>query len=76
MREPERIVRFETVKSLTGLSRSTIYRKIREGTFPAQLKVSANGAGWHASEISRWVADPAGWRPLMTATDRADASRA
>ncbi|WP_050453421.1 helix-turn-helix transcriptional regulator [Candidatus Burkholderia verschuerenii] len=63
MREPERIVRMETVKSLTGLSQSTIYRKIREGTFPAQLKISANSAGWHASEISRWVANPTVWRP-------------
>ncbi|MFG1374916.1 AlpA family phage regulatory protein [Xanthobacter oligotrophicus] len=63
MREPERIIRMKTVRSLTGLSQSTIYRKIREGTFPAQLKVSANGSGWHASEISRWVANPAAWRP-------------
>lgn len=61
MREPERIVRFETVKSLTGLSRSTIYRKIREGTFPAQIKITITGSGWYASEIARWVANPAGW---------------
>ncbi|MEH3117219.1 MAG: AlpA family phage regulatory protein [Methylorubrum populi] len=58
-----RIVRMDTVRSLTGLSRSTIYRKIREGTFPAQLKITIAGAGWHASEIARWVANPAAWRP-------------
>lgn len=63
MREPERIVRMQTVKSLTGLSQSTIYRKIREGTFPAQLKVTIIGSGWHASEINRWIANPAAWRP-------------
>ena len=45
MREPDRIVRLKTVLSRTGLSRSTIYRKIAEGTFPAQLKISANGTG-------------------------------
>jgi prophage regulatory protein len=45
-----------------GLSRSTIYRKIAEGTFPAQLKISTNGAGWRESDINRWIADPAGWR--------------
>ena len=33
-------------KIRTGLSRSTIYRKIAEGTFPAQLRISTNGAGW------------------------------
>jgi prophage regulatory protein len=63
MREPERIVRLKTVLARTGLSRSTIYRKIAEGTFPPQLKISANGSGWHESDINRWVADPVGWRP-------------
>jgi hypothetical protein len=38
-------------------------RKIAEGTFPAQLKISANGTGWHESDINRWIADPASWRP-------------
>lgn len=51
-----------TVRARTGLSRSTIYRKIAEGTFPAQLKISTNGAGWRESDINRWIADPAGWR--------------
>ena len=62
MREPDRIVRMKTVLARTSLSKSTIYRKIGKGTFPAQLKISTNGSGWHESEINRWVANPAGWR--------------
>ncbi len=62
MRQPDRIVRLKTVLARTGLSRSTIYRKIAEGTFPAQIKISTNGAGWKESDINRWVANPAGWR--------------
>jgi prophage regulatory protein len=58
----DRIVRLKTVLARTGLSRSTIYRKIAEGTFPPQLKISTNGAGWRESDINRWVANPAGWR--------------
>jgi prophage regulatory protein len=54
MREPDRIIRLKTVLVRTGLSRSTIYRKIAEGTFPAQLKISTNGTGWHESDINRW----------------------
>ena len=54
---------FETVLARTGLSRSTIYRKIAEGTFPVQLKINTNGTGWHESDINRWIADPVGWRP-------------
>lgn len=61
MRKPDRIIREKTVRDRTGLSRSTIYRKIKDGTFPAQLEISSNGVGWHESDIDRWVADPAGW---------------
>ncbi len=63
MRQPDRIVRLKTVLARTGLSRSTIYRKIAEGTFPPQLKISANGAGWKESDINHWVADPVRRRP-------------
>ena len=75
MRQPDRIIRLDTVRDRTRLSRSTIYRKIAEGTFPAQVRISVNGAGWRESDIDRWIADPAGWRPPMTTTDRMDASR-
>jgi prophage regulatory protein len=63
MREPDRIVRLKTVLARTGLSRSTIYRKITEGTFPPRIKISVNGTGWHESDINRWIADPVSWRP-------------
>ena len=46
MLAPDRIVRLKTVLARTGLSRSTIYRKIAEGTFPPRIKISVNGAGW------------------------------
>ncbi|RWL93400.1 MAG: AlpA family phage regulatory protein [Mesorhizobium sp.] len=61
MPEPDRIIRLGTVLARTGLSRSTMYRKIAEGTFPAQVKISVNGAGWRESDVSRWIADPVRW---------------
>ena len=63
MRQPDRIIRMNTVRDRTGLSRSTIYRKIAEGTFPPQIKISINGAGWRESDIDRRVANPVAWRP-------------
>lgn len=62
MPEPDRIIRLKTVLDRTGLSRSTIYRKIAEGTFPPQLRISVNGAGWSEAEINRWVSNPAAYR--------------
>lgn len=61
MPSPERIIRLRTVLDRTGLSRTTIYRKIAEGTFPAQVKLGVHGAGWHESAIDAWIADPVGW---------------
>lgn len=62
MSNTERIIRLKTVLDRTGLSRSTIYRKIAEGTFPSQVKISVHGAGWHESAINRWISDPVGYR--------------
>jgi len=62
MLHPERIIRRETVLDRTGLSRSTLYRKIADGTFPRQVSISTNGAGWYESAVNRWIADPRGFR--------------
>lgn len=62
MPEPDRIIRLQTVLARTGLSRSTLYRKIAEGTFPCQIKISVHGAGWRESAIERWIADPVAYR--------------
>ncbi|WP_298111121.1 AlpA family transcriptional regulator, partial [Bradyrhizobium sp.] len=43
--------------------RSTIYRKITEGSFPPQIRISVHGSGWRESDINRWIDDPVGWRP-------------
>jgi len=45
MPAPDRIVRLKTVLARCGLSRSTIFRKIAEGTFPAQIRISINETG-------------------------------
>jgi prophage regulatory protein len=59
---PNKMLRLRTVLDRTGLSRSTLYRKIREGTFPRQIPISTNGAGWHENEVSRWIANPPAYR--------------
>jgi prophage regulatory protein len=58
----DRIVRIKTVLNRTGLSRSTLYRKIQDGTFPRQIPISINGAGWSETALNRWIADPPAYR--------------
>lgn len=43
------------VERRTGLSRSTIYRKMREGTFPVPLKISERAVRWRESDIRAYV---------------------
>ena len=62
MSNAERIIRLKTVLTRTGLSRSTLYRKIAEGTFPPQVKISVHGTGWHESKVDGWIADPMAYR--------------
>lgn len=62
MPEPEKILRMRTVLDRTGLSRSTIYRKMREGTFPRQVEISEHCRGWRESAINHWMTDPISYR--------------
>ena len=63
MPEQDRIIRLKTVLHRSGLSRSTVYRKMNEGTFPPRIKVNINGIGWQESELNRWIANPPAYRP-------------
>lgn len=55
---PDRILRIKTVLARTGLSRSTMYRKIHEGSFPRQVAISTRCAGWRESEVNAWLRNP------------------
>lgn len=51
----DRFLRLDEVLHVTGLSRNTVYRRIREGTFPKQLRIGPNSVAWRQSEIVEWM---------------------
>lgn len=55
---PDRILRINTVLERTGLSRSTLYRKIQDGTFPKQVRIATRCAGWRESAVNAWLKNP------------------
>jgi prophage regulatory protein len=57
----DRIIRLSAVLSSTGLSRSTLYRKVADGSFPRPVAISVRATGWHESAVNRWIADPASY---------------
>lgn len=53
------ILRLPKVIETVGLSRSTIYKKIEDGEFPAQVKLGVRSVGWLKSEIEEWLTSKA-----------------
>lgn len=49
------ILRLPAVKNRTGLSRSTIYLRVAEGTFPKAISLGGRAVGWLACEIDEWI---------------------
>ena len=56
--QPQRILRLKSVLERTGLTRSTLYRKMQLGTFPRQLRISVRCAGWRESDVEAWLRNP------------------
>lgn len=52
---PSRLIRLPEVMARVGLKRSTIYRKMEEGTFPRSRSISAKCAVWVEAEIQGWI---------------------
>lgn len=50
------ILRLPTVKARTGLSRSTIYLRVAEGSFPAPVSLGGRAVGWIEAEVNEWLA--------------------
>jgi prophage regulatory protein len=51
------IIRRKAVEARTGLSRSTIYQRVKDGTFPAPISLGAKAVGWLQSEIEDWIVE-------------------
>ena len=50
------VIRLPEVKKRTGLSKASIYRKAKEGTFPRpRIRLGVKARGWAESEIDSWL---------------------
>ena len=62
--EGSKILRMREVCELTGLGKSTIYKKISEGSFPAPVRLGTRAIGWRARDIHDWLEAPERqWNP-------------
>lgn len=56
--QTDRILRLKAVLNLTGLTRTTLYRRMQEGTFPKNVQISPRCVGWRESAIKDWSRNP------------------
>ena len=49
------ILRLPAVKTRTGLSRSTIYLRISEGSFPKPISLGGRAVGWLEADVDDWL---------------------
>lgn len=50
-----KFMRLPEVKEKTGLSKSAIYSKIKEGEFPVSVPIGSRTVAWLESDIDEWL---------------------
>lgn len=51
----DRVIKLDEVKTITGLSKTAIYRQEQAGDFPKRFKISKRSIAWSLKEIDQWV---------------------
>lgn len=51
-------VRMNAVLRITGLSRTTIYRRIASGSFPPPVHLGGRACGWRTTALRAWLENP------------------
>jgi prophage regulatory protein len=50
-----KVIRLADVLEKTGLARSTVYKLIAEGAFPAPVKLLKRTVAWVEAEVDSWL---------------------
>ena len=53
----DRILRINEVSKIVGISRSSIYNYMKNGSFPEKIRLGVRMVGWLESHIQTWIAE-------------------
>jgi prophage regulatory protein len=56
---PNALLRLADVRNLVGVSRSTIYKRVSEGSFPRPVRISERSVRWRLEDVEEWIREPA-----------------
>lgn len=54
-RTQDRLIRLPEVESVTGTKKSTIYKLVRDGSFPQPVRLSARMVAWSEAAVQAWI---------------------
>lgn len=54
-RAAERLIRMKELKTIIGISSTSIWRRCNEGIFPAPVRIGPGAVAWRLSEVESWV---------------------
>ena len=52
-----KVIKLSEVKQITTLSTASIYRQIKDNSFPRQIKLGERSSAWFYEEIIQWLED-------------------
>ena len=56
-RAQPRFLRLPQVLEMTGMSKTYIYARIKDGTFPKQIQLGSRSVVWSEQEVTKWLED-------------------
>jgi prophage regulatory protein len=71
----QRLLRLSEVSTMIGLGRSSIYRYVSEGRFPAPVNVGYRSVRWKLADVLAWRARISDARAVESKTSGASPSR-
>lgn len=48
-------IRQSALLPLLGFSATTLWRRVKQGTFPQPIKLSVNVTAWRVEEVREWI---------------------
>jgi prophage regulatory protein len=70
--DQEVLYRIRDVVRITGHGRSTVYRDVAAGFFPAPVRLGQQSVAWRKSDLDKWIAA----RPVVEPRRRASKTKA
>lgn len=61
-----RLIRWSELSRITGLGRTTIWRREKQGRFPKKVDLGGGLVAWREDQVQEWLTNPADYKEVDT----------